>query len=571
MALFAPAARRIEPVDTEVSQEKVAVLAPPGEALSRYQRDLLTAQAVMAFPASFDLRSEGKMTPSKNQHTSGCGAFAAMGSLESFLMPYEYRDFSEQDCWDYWAAVDGSSVDAYFTSWRGPWNEEDDPWILLRGTSSLASTANLGSENILGFSNAPSASRIRFPLSAVDWPKVRKHVQNVLFIPPRTSSLDNDLIKQALMTYGAISTGLYSGGTNSYSSGTFSFYNPGTAEGAHAVSIAGWNDNYDRNRFSVKPPGDGAFIAKNSGGPAWGDGGYYYISYYDAYFARMTNAYSYVFTAEPASGLTTIYQYDPYGWIARLGYGSDTGWFANVFAATSADPLVAVSFYTAAALNYYEVSVYKNPAPGQPRSGSLTAQKSGIINGIGYWTIPLGVNVPLALGQNFSVVVRLQTVGYVSPIPVEMVLQGFCKKATANRGESFVSPDGTSWNDLTLYQTGLYATANVCLKAFAGYDPLYPPAYFSVERIENDFVLFKEYIDRLTWNVHPQNLTPIVEYRIFKKASSDSESAYTLHASLPPGTLALDVRALKKDEICRYRIVAVDDKGRMSDPVDTKK
>jgi hypothetical protein len=62
-----------------------------------------------------------------------------------------------------------------------------------------------------------------------------------------------------------------------------------------------------------------------------------------------------------------------------------------------------------------------------------------------------------------------------------------------------------------------------------------------------------------------------MKYRLYKKGKTDPESAYTLIKELSANTFTYDVRALKKDEVCYYRIVAVDDKNRESDSADIKK
>src|SRR5660397_108005 len=63
----------------------------------------------------------------------------------------------------------------------------------------------------------------------------------------------------------------------------------------HAITIVGWDDSFDRNKFKQVPSGDGAFIVKNNWDQSWGEEGYFYISYYDSKLGYNENA---VFTAE---------------------------------------------------------------------------------------------------------------------------------------------------------------------------------------------------------------------------------------------------------------------------------
>jgi len=90
-----------------------------------------------------------------------------------------------------------------------------------------------------------------------------KHVQQVVFLPERTSATDNDTVKHFLTTYGALYFAFNYSNTH-WNSATNSYYYDGDPRGNHAVAVVGWDDNYDRNRFSTIPPENRAFIAKNS-------------------------------------------------------------------------------------------------------------------------------------------------------------------------------------------------------------------------------------------------------------------------------------------------------------------
>ena len=138
-----------------------------------------------AFDASFDLRTQGKLTAIKNQNPYGtCWAHATCASLESALLTGETNDFSENNMVNLhgldWGFDDGGNANvsmAYLTRWDGPVNESDDPYPDEGGST--------GSET------------------------VRKHVQQVYLIPPKTSATGNDAIKQALLDYGALYVNYY--------------------------------------------------------------------------------------------------------------------------------------------------------------------------------------------------------------------------------------------------------------------------------------------------------------------------------------------------------------------------
>jgi len=393
-------------------------------------------------PASYDLRTLGRVTSVKNQGACGsCWAFATYGSEESLLLPAETADFSEFDLIRNGGfslgECSGGNIDmsmAYLGRWSGPINETDGPYP-------YSDAAN----GIYG------------------GPTVRKHVQNAIYLPPRTSSTDNTIIKEAVMNYG----GVYVTTEWSYSavnSAYHSYYNDGnyTINGGHAICIVGWKDDFPASHFNTTAPGIGAFIVKNSWGTGWGESGYFYASYYDAYFGK--DDYSAAIFSEPTDNYGTVYQYDPLGWVSSWGYGGATGWGSNIFTATNDEKLSAVSFYAGSGNFSYELYIYTGVTAGAPRTGTLQYNTSGTKDYAGYYTINLPNAVPVSMGDTFSVVVKFVTPGYGYPIPAEYYSPGYSNGATSSPGQSFMSPDGTSWEDVSADTT---YKINICIKAFA--------------------------------------------------------------------------------------------------------
>ncbi|MHC1685024.1 MAG: lectin like domain-containing protein [Clostridiaceae bacterium] len=391
-------------------------------------------------PSKFDLRAiSGKLSPIRSQGSSGsCWAFAAYGSLESALRPTVVADYSENNLknnagFDYPINGGGnaSMATAYLARWSGPVAESSDPY---NQTSTVSKTFT-----------------------------AQSHVQNVIYLPDRKNALDNTAIKSAVMNYGGVyTTMLYKDQSYNSTYKTYFFGSKGIAN--HAVDIVGWDDNFDRNKFydanlKTKPAGNGAFICRNSWGTSWGQGGYFYISYYDTYIGKGLAVYS---RAESASNYSSIYQYDTYGLTLPFGYGVETGWFANVYTAQATKYLSAASFYTVAPNASYEVYVVNNYSGTSSLAKSRVLVKSGKIATAGYNTVKFNNIIPITAGKKFAVVVKITTPGYYWPIPTEFAAAGYSSKATAAAGQSYVAYDGVSWSDLTTFNK----TANVNLKAF---------------------------------------------------------------------------------------------------------
>ncbi len=391
-----------------------------------------------SFPVAYDLRNDNKMTSVKDQGNYGtCWTFATFGSMESCLKTAEDRDFSENNLANK-AGFDLGFNDggqawmstAYLGRWAGPYNESDDPY------------PNIGAN----------------PASGT---QVEKHIQNVLFMPARSNLTDNDLIKQAMTDYGALQCSFFWSETY-YNATNHAFYNSSGTTLNHAVTIAGWDDNFPATNFNTQPAGNGAFLIKNSWGESWGDAGYFWISYYDTSFQDVTCFYD----SEVTSNYPGISQFDPLGWVNSVGFdGNETLWGANIFTATAEGTLSAVSFYTPSSNATVNISVYKEVTRGNPISGIKVLDSQSVSKPIsGFYTValtpPAAIFIPK--GETFSIVIKITTPGYKFPLAVEYAYAGYSSKATANAGESFGSLNGTEWQDLTMFEP----TCNICIKAY---------------------------------------------------------------------------------------------------------
>jgi C1A family cysteine protease len=394
-----------------------------GVSIQKKSLSPMQVQEMATAPASFDLRASGYVTAVRDQGNCGsCWTFGTFGTLESCLLKNlsETWDFSEEHLKDFHgfdllpcAGGNEYMSTAYFARWSGPLTEADDPYF---------------PDDV----QRPSSGSIQ-----------KKLTSEMIF----STTAD---IKNALMTYGAAYVTMYFDASG-YDASTQTYYYGTKTSINHAVTLAGWDDA----KYVPKANANGAWLIKNSWGASWGDNGYFWLSYNDANSAK----YSVIFDVTGTQTYSTIYQYDPLGYVNSVGYGtSTTGWGANVFTAANDEDLAAVAFHAVNQNMTYEVDIYQN-FNGSAFS-TLLGTTSGTMNA-GYHTVTLPSRIPLTKGQKFGIVVKFA--GSTYSIPIEDAIAGFSSAATASAGQSFVSSTGATFTDITTS----FPKANICIKGFA--------------------------------------------------------------------------------------------------------
>ena len=224
---------------------------------------------------------------------------------------------------------------------------------------------------------------------------------------------DPNAVKAAIMEYGAVFVSYYSEGDKEkeedivyFNKDTSAYFCPDTTKADHAVTIVGWDDTYDKDKFSISPDNDGAWLVKNSWGDDWGLNGYFWLSYEDATLKGGT-AYDVVPATEDTS---TIYSHD--GGISQNMVPSTVTATANIFTAQKTEPLTAVSVCVLYEdkIDYgsrdgsYELTIYKGYVSTE-NLGTIIYSSSGVLLE-GLNTIELSSPVLLQAGETFVVSVK---------------------------------------------------------------------------------------------------------------------------------------------------------------------
>ena len=386
-------------------------------------------------PNAYDLRDNKRVSEIRNQGSYGtCWAFAATSALESSLLPEEKALFSV-DHMTMSNSFDANQYDggeytmgmAYLAAWQGPVYEADDPYGDGESDASL---------------------------------KAVRHVQEMQIIDGK----DYEGIKEAVFKYGGVQTSIYNSLKSSqsrspyYDRRTSSYCYIGTEKPNHDVVIIGWDDSYSKDNFSVDLEGDGAFICQNSWGSEFGDGGIFYISYYDTNIGTHNVVYTGI---EDSDNYDHIYQSDLCGWVGQLGYNKESIYGANVYTAESNQNLTAASFYATGKDSEYQLYVVKN-FEDESSLSNMTPVASGKLSNAGYYTIPFDKQIALDAGERYAVVLFISTPDAVHPLAIEYEADDATADVVLDDGEGYVSANGFEWENVKNVEN-----CNICIKAFS--------------------------------------------------------------------------------------------------------
>jgi C1A family cysteine protease len=436
-------------VSTTVNGHSLAPLVPvpvdPASWSARAVRRGPLALGDTPLPASYDPRLQADdpsfydLLPAIRDQgqDNDCWAYSSIASLEWSLLPattmYGEYDLAYKAAADFdWGLQDGGNYEiatAELARWRAPVSE----------------SAGVDSGYTPGL------------------PTI-EHVKDVLFLPDRTSASDNDTIKAAIQQYGAVYTAMYADDGMSYDTtsayfnkSTSAYYYNGSAQPDHAVDIVGWDDSYSRANFSTDPGMDGAFICRNSWSSAWGDGGYFYVSYADVLIGTSMA----VFTGEPTTDYAQNLGHDTLGFTDSYGFGTDTAWMAAGYTVKGDSTLEAAGLYALSPGTTY--TLYAGTS--LTNHATWTNVGSGTLDVAGYHTVAFTTPYNALAGVKFYVIAQVTAPTTVYPLALEDYQSGYSSRAASAAGQSYVSSDGTTWGDLTVVYS---PSADVCLKVFAG-------------------------------------------------------------------------------------------------------
>lgn len=389
------------------------------------------------------------------------------------------------------------------SDWLGPVNESGFPY------SQMNSAITNGINSSYAYSNAVA------------------HMQDAYWI----SMKDPVSVKESIKKYGSAAVTIgYNDAYMNYT--TDSFYNYASQSSNHMISIIGWDDNYDKNKFTVKPVANGAWLCKNSWGTYWGNNGYFYVSYEDKSILESNACF---YSYESASNYEKNYMYD--GGLLP-GYdeytGTNTCGVGNIFTAKGEESLEAVSFFTFQVPIQYEISVYKNVGSNGPADGTLVLTQTGQEQYAGYHTIELNTPLSLTAGEKFSVVIKLTSLESSIKVPVDYGYQNsyFSFETVQENGQSYISVGESlsSWSDLANF--GETARVRAFTNSETTTEVIEPtiPENISFQATDNKITL--------TWN----DVSGVSGYYVYtykngtyQKIATVTDNTF-IHENLQPGT-----------------------------------
>ena len=273
---------------------------------------------------------------------------------------------------------------------------------------------------------------------------------------------------------------------------TWAHYTFKDCEANHAVCIVGWDDDYSKDNFisGHRPPGDGAWIVKNSWGSEteykvtdkgekigcrpWGvtdekgrHTGYFYISYYDKSLVRPeTINFSANIAANGESMYVLAYDYMPSAGLSATVQDDKIIRTANVFKNDSGEDLELVSFSTKTGGQNAQVvyDIYKlRDGAESPEDGEYLGRRRAFYPYAGFHREDMMKGKTIKDGETISIIATETVVNDDGNRVYEYVINNSYNEAGArakednwyavgivNKGESYLFRDNKwiDWSDV---------------------------------------------------------------------------------------------------------------------------
>lgn len=397
------------------------------------------------FPAQYDLRTFGYVSPVKDQGSCGCcWAFATMAAIESnwLMQGYGMHDLSEDNLincqgYDNLPCYGGNFYmsSSMFGRHAGPVAEALDPY-----------------GDTTAIKNCPSG-----PFGGLD---NTAYIPDVRFLPN-----DINTIKQALQDHGAVATTMMFD-MSYYNASNYTYLYGGTGGYPHCISVVGWNDTI--TTASANP---GAWIIKDSYGTSWANAGYFYISYDDPVMFTEAAIFPVRYDILPANS-TRVYYYDEFGWITNYGFSSTTAYGLAHFVIGEGSPsptpqqIKRIGTYAVEANTNLEVEIYSN-FDGTSLSG-LRYQTSMNCEYPGFYSIPIGLGSD-TMGTQVYVMLKYQCPATTVPMPVEAYEANYTSAIVLQNGRNWIRGSGGTWMPVGSNTSFAF---NLCIKMFTETAPL---------------------------------------------------------------------------------------------------
>lgn len=312
-------------------------------------------------------------------------------------------------------------------------------------------------------------------LAPVDYSTDILHLQNV-FVAEHVQEEENIAkVKAMLLMSGAAIASINADSLTQ--KGAVDFYTPKKKLHNHAVTLIGWDDEYDfaNSKMRVKPKNKGAWIIRNSWGEDWGDKGDFYLSYEDASIDKIssldmasnTDGFDYIDTHEDTSNIYGFRGVQPVNVELKK-----KGAFAATYNAANDASIQAVGFYVPEDYMSYSIKVYKHCEDFLQNTKEADYQQEGSFGDDytpawkGYRTVELAEPVKLTKGEKYAVEVSIFNEDGESVFETAIDTDEFAPESVV----SYINEGDGKWkkvfNPEAEYKNGIFAISSVVQRIY---------------------------------------------------------------------------------------------------------